>query len=190
MSTNKGDIAIATRVCCCPLGKQVEQPIPDIPKGTSLHRATPSANAEPVPKPSRCTHCCICQFAEAHALAVCSKREHSKCRNESKLHGPHLACSRSMTATPLHCTRSLHLKVVPSWLPKPPPELDERARERAEDATFRSSAVPRRALRPHRVLKPCLQHVVVLVRCGIGGNYAREYSGADWREELEDVWDL
>jgi len=95
-----------------------------------------------------------------------------------------------MTATPLRRTRTLHLKVVPSRLPQPPPEQDERARERAEDATFRSSAVPRRALRPHRVLKPCLQHVVVLVRRRISGNYARECSGAHWREELEDVWDL
>ena len=175
-----------------PLGKWAEQPIPNIPKDMSLHQAGPSTNTKPVPKPSPHTHRCISEFTEGHALAVCSKREeHSqRCCDESKLRGPHFACPRSMMATPLFRARTLHLKIVPPRLPQPPPELKERARERAENATFRSGAVPRRALRPHRVLEPRLQHVVVLVRCRVSGHYARECSGAQWREELEDVWDL
>ncbi len=95
-----------------------------------------------------------------------------------------------MTATPPLRAGTLNLIVVPLRLPEPPPEQDERARERAEDAALRAGAVPRRALRPDRVLKPLQQHVVVLVRRRIRGNYAREHSGAHGREELENVWDL
>ena len=141
MGTSKEDIAIATTT---PLGKWAEQPIPNIPKDMSLHQAGPSTNTKPVPKPSPHTHRCISEFTEGHALAVCSKREEDsqRCCDESKLRGPHFACPRSMMATPLFRARTLHLKIVPPRLPQPPPELEERPRERAENATFRSGAVP------------------------------------------------
>ena len=53
-----------------------------------------------------------------------------------------------MTTTPLLRAGTFDLKVAPPRLPQPPPEQDERARERAEDPTLRAGAVPRRALRP------------------------------------------
>ena len=95
-----------------------------------------------------------------------------------------------MTVTPPLRTRAFDLIVIPPRLPQPPPQQDEWARERAEDAAPRADAVPRRALRPDRALKPLLQHVVILVRRRICGNYARERSGAHGREELEDERDL
>jgi hypothetical protein len=95
-----------------------------------------------------------------------------------------------MTASPLLRAGTFDLKVVPPRLPQPPPEQDERARERAEDATLRARAVPRRALRPNRVSKPLLEHVVVLIRRRIGGNHACERSVAHWGEKLENIRDL
>jgi hypothetical protein len=94
-----------------------------------------------------------------------------------------------MAATPLLRARTFDLTVIPPQLPQPPPEQDERAWERAEDAAPRAGTVQRRALCPDRVLKPFLQHysIVVLVRHRIRGNYVRERSGAHGREELEDL---
>jgi hypothetical protein len=163
-------------------GKQMEQPFQ-----TSLKVCR---YAKPVHKPSPHPHRRRSQFAEAHSLAVRNKSKHSKRRNENSRRDPRLACSRSMTATPLLRARTLDLKVVPPRLPQPPPEQDKRARECAEDTAACTDAVPRRALRPHRVVKPRLQHIVVLVRRRFRGNYAGECSGSYWREELEDVWDL
>ena len=103
----------------------------------------------PIPKLSPHTHYPVSQFAEAHVLAVRNKRERSQRRNQSKVHGLCLACSRSMTATPLLRAGAFDLKVVPPRLPQPPLEKDERPWERAEDAALSTGAVPRRALRPH-----------------------------------------
>ena len=163
-------------------GKQMEQPFQ-----TSL---TVCRYTEPVHKPSPQMHRRVTRFSEAHPLAVCNKSKHRKHRNENSRHVPHLACSRSITATPLFRARTLDLKVVPPRLPQPPPEQNKRARECAEDTATCTDAVPRGALRPHRVFKPRLQHIVVLVRRRFGGNYARECSRSHWREELEYVWDL
>ena len=67
-----------------------------------------------------------------------------------------------MTATPLLRARTFDLIVVQPQSPQPPPQQDERACDRAEDAVMCAGTVLRRALRLDRVLKSLLQHVVVL----------------------------
>jgi hypothetical protein len=92
-----------------------------------------------------------------------------------------------MTAPPLLRAGTFDLEILPTGFSQPQPELEKGSRERAEDPTACTDAVPRCALRPDCIFEAGLQHVVVLVRRRVLRRYARKHSGAHGREKIENV---